>query len=115
MSIPREEWGHCPGCPGWDGIMEALSACICRELDKQGGYIDVSDIKEKFGGLRFYYYSNTDAVDEIDKLVDAAEQLTERTCQWCGEYGKKRTVRGWVSALCDACYENKCIPWEQGK
>jgi hypothetical protein len=60
-------------------------------------YIDVMQIKEKFGGLRFYY----DGGDErISGLVDMAESWANHTCETCGNKGERRHG-GWVRTLCD--------------
>ncbi len=59
--------------------------------------VTVSQIKEKFGGLRFYY----DGGDEyVVGLVDMAEMWANRTCETCGTLGKQRDG-GWVRTLCD--------------
>jgi hypothetical protein len=60
-------------------------------------WIEVQQIKEKFGGLRFYY----DGGDErISGLVDMAETWANHTCETCGNKGQKRSG-GWVRTLCD--------------
>lgn len=57
----------------------------------------VAQIKEKFGGLRFYY----DGGDEyISGLVAMAEQWASRTCEECGSPGTHRSG-GWMRTLCD--------------
>lgn len=60
-------------------------------------WIRVAQIKEKFGGLRFYY----DGGDEhISGMVTIAEVWAGRTCETCGERGKQRGG-GWIRTLCD--------------
>jgi hypothetical protein len=57
----------------------------------------VTQIKEKFGGLRFYY----DGGDEyISGLVSMAETWAEHTCETCGNKGERRSG-GWIRTLCD--------------
>ena len=59
--------------------------------------VTVAQIKEKFGGLRFYY----DGGDEyVSGLVTMAESWAARTCETCGEKGKQRSG-GWIRTLCD--------------
>jgi hypothetical protein len=54
-------------------------------------------VKEKFGGLRFYY----DGGDEqIYGMVRMAESWAANTCEECGHPGKMRTG-GWIRTLCD--------------
>ena len=55
-----------------------------------------TQVKEKFGGLRFYY----DGGDSyIDGVVAMAELMSERTCEECGNPGKLYT-NGWHRTLC---------------
>lgn len=54
-------------------------------------------VKEKFGGLRFYY----DGGDEqISGMVRMAESWAANTCETCGSPGKMRNG-GWIRTLCD--------------
>ena len=57
----------------------------------------VSQVKEKFGTLSFYY----DGGDEkIDGMVRMAEAMSAVTCEVCGNAGKFRG-RGWYYTSCD--------------
>ncbi len=57
----------------------------------------VSQVKEKFGRLRFYY----DGGDEkIDGMVRMAEAMSAVTCEVCGDVGELRG-RGWYYTSCD--------------
>ena len=56
----------------------------------------VSQIKEKYGTLRFYLTSGT---DKMYKIVELAERKSARTCEACGKPGKLRG-RGWVYTAC---------------
>ena len=56
-----------------------------------------TQIKEKFGGLRFYY----DGGDEyISGLVSMAESWAACSCETCGTPGERREG-GWIRTLCD--------------
>lgn len=57
----------------------------------------VHQIKEKFGGFRFYYEGGN---DYIRGLVDMAEQWCSRSCEECGARGEHRTG-GWMRTLCE--------------
>lgn len=98
--------------PGWWPILERLCANIQHHIDwwnknradrpvvKQ---VVVAQIKEKFGGLRFYY----DGGDEkIDGMVRMAEAWADNTCEECGKPGKSRTG-GWIKTLCDEHEEQR--------
>jgi hypothetical protein len=58
----------------------------------------VAQIKEKFGGLRFYYDGGD---DEISGMVRMAEAWADTACEECGAIGKRRSG-GWIRTLCDA-------------
>lgn len=60
-------------------------------------YIRVVQIKEKFGGLRFYFDGGN---EYIRGLVDMAETWAGHTCEKCGEVGYQRGG-GWIRTLCD--------------
>jgi hypothetical protein len=60
-------------------------------------WIRVAQIKEKFGGLRFYYDGGD---DHISGMVTMAEVWAGRTCETCGNVGKQRGG-GWIRTLCD--------------
>lgn len=99
---------------GWHKIISALSEAIQSYIDGRkahnewslkNGYepqeeipqVKVAQIKEKFGGLRFYY----DGGDGfVSGLVTMAEYWADSTCEVCGETGKQRSG-GWIKTLCD--------------
>lgn len=54
-------------------------------------------VKEKFGGLRFYYRGGD---DYIRGVVDMAEEMSYVTCEECGAPGKP-TKGGWIRTLCE--------------
>jgi hypothetical protein len=75
-------------------------ACFCNEYGSL--HPKASQIKEKFGGLRFYMTCGT---DEIFDLVEEAEELSYKICEECGKPGKERDG-GWIHTHCDDCHEN---------
>jgi hypothetical protein len=88
---------------GWYPILEILCANIQSHIDwrvKQGqdiAQVEVNQIKEKFGGLRFYYSGGD---DEISGMVRMAEAWAYIACEECGAAGKRRSG-GWIRTLCD--------------
>ena len=78
---------------GWHSLVKNL----IDELFTLGWDGDLEQVKEKFGGLRFYIPRYSDA---IDKAIIKAENLSITTCQVCGEPGHERNT-GWVRTLCD--------------
>lgn len=100
----NKEWveGQTEAYPGW--------ASIIRYIDKQLSDIDpdykVLQIKEKFGGLRYYYVTDHQNYKEMQKIVTDAENESFRTCDNCGTKENVETKpndRGWVRTLCGEC------------
>ena len=54
-------------------------------------------VKEKFGGLRFYYGGGDET---IRGMTHMAESLAAVTCETCGSPGRLRG-RGWLYTACD--------------
>lgn len=60
-------------------------------------WVVADQVKEKFGGLRFYYHGGD---DQVTGMVRMAESWAARTCEECGERGTMRHG-GWIRTLCD--------------
>lgn len=114
--------GFCIGA-GWWPIIEAL----CEQIDAYTKWrnntreallkdnphkhkipnavkpVKVAQIKEKFGGLRFYYDGGD---DHISGMVRMAESWAGRSCEECGNVGTSRNG-GWIKTLCDAHEEER--------
>ena len=94
--------GFCVG-EGWWPVLANLCANIQHHIDwknKQSEVVPqvvVGQIKEKFGGLRFYYDGGD---DEISGMVRMAEAWAGNTCETCGALGMRREG-GWIKTLCD--------------
>jgi len=56
-----------------------------------------SQVKEKYGTLRFY---TTLITDEMSDAIDRAEKKSGTICAVCGEPGKVRNTTGWMRTLC---------------
>lgn len=88
---------------GWYTLLDELMGNIQHHIDwkeKQGNPIDqvvLDQVKEKFGGLRFYY---TGGDDYISGMVSLAESLSMHTCDTCGGIGT-RGGNGWISTKCE--------------
>lgn len=57
-----------------------------------------AQVKEKFGGLRFYVQA---ATEKHYNYITFAESMSYRTCEVCGAPGKRYTD-GWHQTLCEA-------------
>lgn len=108
--------GFCVG-EGWYPIIESLCDCIQSHIDwnnarskkypelcyQQIEQVKVAQIKEKFGGLRFYYDGGNDI---ISGMVTMAETWASHSCETCGAPGTRRSG-GWIRTLCDKHEEER--------
>jgi hypothetical protein len=83
---------------GWFPLIkELIEDLISLGWDKQ-----TCQVKEKFGGLRFYINTGS---DEIFDRISKAEEDSYKTCEKCGKPGELRNDIGWYRTLCDEEYE----------
>ena len=104
IRIP-DGWGRWIRCDkGWYPIIVDVDR---RIADLDPNYV-VHQVKEKFGGLR-YYFAPTANVDEetgkkMQQIVRKAEKLADRTCEICGSTDKVALRdHGWWKTTCDQC------------
>ncbi|MDO8767502.1 MAG: hypothetical protein Q7K57_02095 [Burkholderiaceae bacterium] len=112
---------------GWIPIVVGL----CMELDAllgdQQDQFHWKMMKEKFGSARLYYVLGgqnivivdmheltgpqsyrvlpiepTALFEQVDALVEAAENATENICMVCGAAAQTRSYNGYLQTLCDA-------------
>jgi hypothetical protein len=86
---------------GWFKILDKLSRDLTKIIEETGCSCRCSDVKEKYGTLRFHMDTET---DEMSKLIAQAEAVSSETCENCGGKGLIRGLK-WVTTLCDKCYE----------
>ena len=89
------------GClSGWLELLEDLCQSLQGHLDAHPEVptITVVRIKEKWGGLRFYYHGGDQVCREI---VDKAVESSLMVCEVCGESGHLVGER-WFSVRCTA-------------
>jgi len=104
--------------PGWTALVDKLCTDIDQLVsDSEAQTFRVIQIKEKFGGLRFYFSLNeqrtimldavnhgtrirvepenpSDQFNSISRLVKTAEATSAATCEVCGEAGRMRVLTG---------------------
>ena len=68
-----------------------------REIPEPVEQVVATQVKEKFGTLRFYF-GGGDAY--TDGIVSMAESMSGHTCEDCGAPGTS-TNGGWIRVLCD--------------
>lgn len=83
-----------PG-PGWKHLLDPVYD-LCEQHN-----VEIGQVKEKFGGLRFYVAKAPIVV--FDAIVEA-EDASYKTCMDCGEPGEPRNT-GWILTLCDQHYK----------
>jgi len=96
---------------GWFDLLDTLCGTNQDVIDRraksiENGFTDpdmripqvvATQIKEKFGGLRFYFIGGDDVTRGA---IELAESMSFRICEQCGKPGRPRND-GWVQTLCD--------------
>ena len=83
---------------GWYPLIQRL----IEDLIDLGWDKQVTQVKEKFGGLRFYV--NSCSTEMLDRISEA-ERESYTICENCGASGEVRRDLVWHSTLCDAHYQ----------
>jgi len=89
-------WGFECG-DGWYDLLDKLCQCITEHAISHGLDVTATQVKEKYGTLRFYVGSADDAIYD---MIDKAEILSAYTCEVCGKPGEMGGT-GWYSVRCD--------------
>jgi len=87
-------------CDGWMPMILDL----IKELVADGWNRQICDIKEKFGGLRFY--TNGCTSDNHYDIISKYEKLSYTICEECGEPGEPRHT-GWIKTLCEKHHDER--------
>jgi len=91
---------------GWFDIIWKL----CEDLEiiiKEDNVKDfeVVQVKEKFGGLRFYTNGSNGLIDNV---IHQAEKESYSTCEICGKKpASSKSINGWIRTLCEECNEKQ--------
>ena len=96
MKMTLNEIQECVG-RGWSKLLEDLY----NDLLALGWDGKVLQVKEKFGGLRFYI---DNWADPLYNRICEAEEESFRTCERCGEAGQVRSHKGWLTTSCQKCW-----------
>jgi len=80
---------------GWYHIIDEL----CKKITetKPAKIPIATQVKEKYGGLRFHIDFGT---EEIYNLITNARQKSEKTCEICGKKGSISNKDNWYKTLC---------------
>lgn len=103
---PPGVWAGIDTGDGWRPLIEYL-----YDAANDRACISIAQVKEKFGGLRFYIdhdfeceVEDCHAAESMYKAIDTIEALSYRICETCGKHGKL-TGKSWVKTLCEECWE----------
>lgn len=95
-----------------DGWRKVFGLQMCEEIKqsllKSGGRkalraYRILQIKEKFGGLRWY---DSNSNEEVWKIISKYEDLSYKICINCGKPAEYIS-KGWISPYCGDCIGNK--------
>ena len=86
---------------GWRTILENLFANIQLLIDGGAPMIELHQVKEKFGGLRFYA---EECDDNVRKAISDAELAAWNTCELCGSTEEVGCTNGWITVCCRKCH-----------
>jgi len=78
---------------GWSDLVTRL----IEDLEKLGWDGTLLQIKEKFGGLRFYVGTASDAI--YDRILDVEDE-SFKVCEVCGQPGNCVNRYGWMKTVC---------------
>lgn len=93
--------------PGWEPIVDELHA----KLTARDPHLRVDQVKEKFGGLRYYFTPRDAQHYELDPIVREYEARCARTCEWCGSTENVSTEGSWLHTFCPVCRQK----WDAGE
>lgn len=98
------EWPYIACGYGWRNI---IIECHKVLLQEDPDY-KVLQIKEKFGGLRYYFAASNPALSHrMYEKISHLEKKSYLTCEICGADGnlRKNTVTGYLKTMCTSCTE----------
>ena len=103
MKITEWNQRHVEYFPVGDGWRPLVEKLVC-DIAAISPDVEVSDCKEKFGGLRFYIYGGS---EDVWGLIEKAEEASYTICEECGAPSKCRSKAkyGWIYNRCNKCWQ----------
>ena len=89
---------------GWYWLLDNVLNTIkkyCELNDVEP--IDITQIKEKNGGLEIYYNGGNEL---IDGMIWFSESLSYKICEHCGTTENVGQTKDWIITLCENCAKN---------
>jgi hypothetical protein len=93
----RKQVPEGPSSQKWKEVRDNMAL---TEEEVEQTAIVASQVKEKYGGLRFYTHTTS---DEIEGMIRMAEKMSLRTCEECGTTEDIGYTQVWVRTLCKPC------------
>ena len=81
---------------GWRKLVTKL----CKDIIAIDDKVNVLQVKEKFGGLRFYIDKGN---MKVHSLIVKAEEKSFKICEKCGTECNVTTSGEWAKTLCNNC------------
>lgn len=103
-------WGFECG-DGWYWLIDQLCGLMQGVID-MNPHLNIpqpvaTQVKEKFGGLRFY----TNGCDEATQgMIDMAEHMSYSICEVCGSTKDVGKTGGWILTICKPCFDKSKAP-----
>jgi hypothetical protein len=112
-------WGITTG-DGWYMLLDKLCSSLQWSTDRNSYPQVIADqVKEKFGGLRFYYHTQETEKSKVfsdsevgkryprtgeyfDGMIDFACSMSYNICELCGHPGVCNKS-GWIRCRCEEC------------
>ena len=95
---------------GWFWLIDQLCSSIechlknCEFNKMRVPQVEATQVKEKFGGLCFYYQGGDNV---IEGMVTMAENMSCSICERCGSTEEVIQTTGWITTLCKKCYQKR--------
>lgn len=106
--LPMQETAMCWGIAtsdGWYWLIDKLCSHLQWDIDhNKYPQIEATQVKEKFGTLRFYTNGSNDAQEG---MISFAEFLSGFICEKCGSTEDVSETRGWIVTLCKKCMKER--------
>lgn len=98
-SMITEDWGV---NSGWVLLVKNL----CENIMQIDDTVEIIQVKQKFGNLRFYCSNNNS--QKIVDLIRLAEMTSSGICEICGDFDRVSTegTSPYIQSLCAKCRKN---------
>jgi hypothetical protein len=87
---------------GWRDLLERACVRIRAAVQADGGTFHATQVKEKYGTLRFYWDGalSPEADAAVEEAIELAAARSACTCEVCGEQGRLHRSGGWLMTRC---------------